>query len=58
MDIVIFVIGLAIGGAIGLIIGLILYLKQFSDDMTKFQIEIAKLQAELDVLNRRKINDI
>lgn len=50
MDIILYIDIFIIGVAIGLIIGLILWLKQLSDDMTKFNIEIAKLQGKLDAL--------
>lgn len=50
MDIIIYIIIFVIGVAMGLMIGLTLWLKQLSDDITKFDIEISKLQAELDAL--------
>ena len=53
MDIIIYIIIFVIGVAIGLIIGLILWLKQFADDMTKFNIEIAKVQGELEALKEQ-----
>lgn len=53
MDIIVFTIGVAIG----LIIGLILWLKMISDSITKFDIEIAKLQAELEVYMDKENKD-
>ena len=50
MDIIVFILTLVSGVVIGLIIGLVLVLKQNSDDITKFDIELAKIQSELDVL--------
>jgi uncharacterized membrane-anchored protein YhcB (DUF1043 family) len=45
----IYIIIFTIGVAIGLIIDLIIWQKLISDNITKFDIEIAKLQAELEV---------
>ena len=53
MDVLIYIDIFVIGVAIGLIIGLILWLKQLSDDMRKFNIEIAKIQGELDALKEQ-----
>ena len=53
MDIILYIYIFIIGVAIGLIIGLILWLKQLSDDMTKFNIEIDKLQGKLDALKEQ-----
>ena len=44
--IIIFLIGIVTG----FIISLIIWLKQLSDDSTKFDIEICKLQADLEIL--------
>jgi uncharacterized membrane-anchored protein YhcB (DUF1043 family) len=57
MDIIVFTIGVAIGVAIGLIIGLLLWQKQISDSITKFDIEIAKLQTELEVYKDKENED-
>jgi uncharacterized membrane-anchored protein YhcB (DUF1043 family) len=58
MDIIIVcIIIFTIGIAIGLIIGLILWLKTISDSITKFDIEIAKLQAELEVYKDKESED-
>ena len=54
MDIIIYIIIFIIGIAIGLIIGLILWLKDISDNITKFDIEIAKLQGELEALKEQE----
>lgn len=48
MDIIMCIIIFTIGVATGLIISLILWLKMISDSITKFDIEIAKLQTELE----------
>ena len=54
MDIILYIDIFIIGVAIGLIIGLILWLKDISDNISKFDIEIANIQAELDVLKKFK----
>lgn len=48
MDIIICIIIFTIGVTVGLMISLILWQKMVSDSMTKFDIEIARLQAELE----------
>lgn len=53
MGIIIYIIIFLIGVAIGLIIGLILWQKLIYDSMTKFDIEIAKLQGELEALKEQ-----
>ena len=53
MDIILYINIFIIGVAIGLIIGLILWLKDISDNISKFDIEIAKLQGKLDVLKEQ-----
>lgn len=54
MNIIVITVTLAIGVCIGLIFGLFLWLKQTSDDITKFDIEIARLQSELDALEEQE----
>lgn len=48
MDVIICIIIFTIGVTTGLTISLILWQKMISDSMTKFDIEIAKLQADLE----------
>lgn len=48
MDIIMCIIIFTIGVTTGLMISLILWLKMVSDSITKFDIEIAKLQTELE----------
>ena len=53
MDIIIYIIIFIIGVAMGLSIGLTLWLRQIADSITKFEIEKAKLKAELEVLKEQ-----
>ena len=53
MDIIIYIIIFVIGSTLGLMFGLIIWLKQLSEDMTKYDIEIAKLQGQLEALKEQ-----
>lgn len=53
MDIIIYIIIFAIGVAMGISIGLTLWLRQIEDSITKFDIELANIQAELYVLKEQ-----
>lgn len=53
MDIIIYIIMFIIGAEIGLIIGLILWQKLISYSITKFEIELANIQAELETLKEQ-----
>lgn len=54
MNIIVITVTLAIGVCIGLIFGLSLWLKQISEDITKIDIEIARLQSEIDALEEQE----
>ena len=59
MDIIICIIIFTSGVTMGLMISLILWQKMISDSMTKFDIEIAKLQADLETYkdNESEVED-
>lgn len=54
MDIIIYIIIFLIGSTMGVMFGLIIWLKQLSDDTTKYDIEIARLQGELEALKEKE----
>lgn len=57
MNVIIYIIIFTIGVTMGLTISLILWQKMISDSITKFDIEIARLQAELEAYKDKESED-
>lgn len=53
INIIIYINIFVIGAAMGLSIGLTLWLRQIADSITKFEIERANIQAELEALKEQ-----